>query len=96
MINFLDNTPNQPSKVKTKNWVEINDGSYGAYSTGSKIKFKTAMIRSSLCDYSNVYILVRGTITLPNTGTAVAPDNRNKKVIFKKLSSIYWLHKWNK
>ena len=39
MINLLDNTQNQPSKFKTKNWLEINDGSYGAYNTGSPIKF---------------------------------------------------------
>ena len=48
--NLLDDTLNQPSKFKTKNWVEINDGSYGGYSTGSQIIFKTSMIRSSLCD----------------------------------------------
>ena len=40
IINLLDNTPNQPSKFKPKNWVEINDGLYGTYSTGSQIKFK--------------------------------------------------------
>ena len=66
MIRLLDNAPNQPSKFKTKNWVEINDRSYGAYKTGSPIKFKTSMIsvlRSSLCDYSEAYILVKRTIT---------------------------------
>ena len=31
------------------------------------IKFKKLMIRSSLCDYSNAYVLVKGTITVPNT-----------------------------
>ena len=45
IINFLDNTPNQPSKFKTKSWVKINDGSYGTYSTGSQIKFKPSMIK---------------------------------------------------
>ena len=40
------------------------------------------MLRSSLCDYSDAYILVKGTITVPNTGTAAAPNNRNKNVIF--------------
>ena len=48
---MLDNTLNQPSKFKTKNWVEINDGSHRGYSTGSQIKFKTSMIRLGLCDY---------------------------------------------
>ena len=43
------------------------------------------MINSNLLDYSDAYIHVAGTITntFPNTGTAAAPDNRNKKVIFK-------------
>ena len=51
IINLLDNTPNQPNKFRTKNWVEINDDSRGAYNTNSQIKFKTLMLRSSLCDY---------------------------------------------
>ena len=34
---------------KTKNWVEINHGSYGVYNAGRPIKFRTSMIRSSLC-----------------------------------------------
>ena len=41
MINLLDNTPNQPTKFGTKNWVEINDDSWGTYNTNSQIKFKT-------------------------------------------------------
>ena len=52
-INLLDNTTKQPSKFKTKNCVEINDGSWGKYSTGSQIEFKTLIIRSSLCDYKD-------------------------------------------
>ena len=57
-INLLDNTPNQPTKFRTKNWVEINDDSRGTYNTNSQIKFKTSMLRSSLCDCSDAYILV--------------------------------------
>ena len=82
IINLLSNTPKKQSIFRTKNWVEINDGSYGAYST-SQIKFKTSMIVSRLLDYSDMYILAKGTIIVPNTGTAVAPNNRNQKVIFK-------------
>ena len=36
------------------------------------IKFRTSMIRSSLCDYSDAYILVRGTITIDGDGDAAA------------------------
>ena len=62
-----DNTLNQPSKFRTRNWIEINDESRGAYNVNSQIKFKTTMLKSSLCDYSDAYILVKGTITVNNT-----------------------------
>ena len=41
------------------------------------------MLKSSLCDYRDAYILAKGYITVNNTGTAAAPNNINKKVIFK-------------
>ena len=45
--NLLDNNlSNQPSKLRTKNWVEINDESKESYSAGSDIRFKTTMLRS--------------------------------------------------
>ena len=62
--NLIDDASNQPSKFRTKNWVEINDESRGTYSVNSQIKFKTAMLKSSLCDYSDAYILVKGKIVL--------------------------------
>ena len=76
-----DNTPNQPSKFRTRNWIEINDESRGAYNVNSQIKFKTTMLKSSSCDYSDAYILVRGTINVNNTAAA-----NNKKVIFKNCA----------
>ena len=69
IINLLDYAPNQPSKFKTKNWVEINDESRGVYNIGSQIKFRTSLLRSSLCYYSDTYILVKETITVSKTGT---------------------------
>ena len=44
------------------------------------------MIKSSLCDYSDAYILFKGNITVNNTETAAAPTNRNKKVIVKNCA----------
>ena len=45
------------------------------------------MIRSNLCDYSDPYIHVKGTITVTNTSAqGAAPNNRNKKVIFKSCA----------
>ena len=46
IMNLLEDTPNQPSKLRTKNWVEINKGSFGTYNAGSQIKIKTSMISS--------------------------------------------------
>ena len=83
MINLLDNAPHQPTKFRTKNWVETNDGSYRVYNIGSQIKFKTSMLKSILWDDSDAYILVKGAITVPNTRTTAVNNNRNKKVIFK-------------
>ena len=84
IANLLDSASNKPSKFRTKNWVEINDDIRGAYSPNKQIRFKVAMLRSSLCDYSDVYILVKGNITVNNTEDAgAAASNTNKKVILK-------------
>ena len=53
IANLIDETPNQPSKFRTKNLVEINDEPRGAYNINRQIKFKTTMLKSSLCDYSD-------------------------------------------
>ena len=81
IANLIDDAPNQFSKFRKKNWVEINDESRGTYNVNSQIKFKTTMLKSSLCDYSDAYILVKGTITVNNTVAAgVDANNTNKKV----------------
>ena len=41
IINLLDDTTNQPSEFRTRNWVEINVESRGTYNESSQIKFKT-------------------------------------------------------
>ena len=81
---LLDNTLDQPSKFRTKNWVEINDESKELYSANSDIRFKTTMLRSSLCDYAYAYIVVKGAITI--TGTGNDDDERNKGVIFENCA----------
>ena len=83
---MLDNTSNQPSKFRRKNWVEINDESKGTYSL---INFKTSMLMSSLYDYNDAYILVKGNILVNNTAAAGADaNNTNKKVVFKNCASF--------
>ena len=82
-----DYASNQSSKFRTRNWVEINDESRGAYNVNSQIKFKTTMLKSSLCDYSDAYILVKGTISINNTAAqGSAANNIDKKVIFKNCA----------
>ena len=83
--NLLGSTSNQPSKFRTRNWIEINDESRGTY-TSNDIKFKTTMLRSNLCDYADAYILVKETIIIKGAGDDDAAkqfDERNKGVIFK-------------
>ena len=87
IANLLNDESNKPSKFRTRNWVEINDGIRGAYSPNKQIRFKTPMVRSSLCDYCDAYIIVKGNISLNNTAAAAAvANNTNKKVIFKNCS----------
>ena len=80
---MIDDASNQLSRFKTKNWVEINDESRGAYNVNNQIKFKTTMLKSSLCDYSDAYILAKGTITVNNTAAADA-DSNNTYILIKK------------
>ena len=51
IINLLGDTKNQPSKSRAKNWVEINDDSRETCNTNSQIRFKTLVLKSSVCDY---------------------------------------------
>ena len=88
IANLLDNASNQPSKFRTKNWVEINDESRGTY-TGNSIRFKTTMLRSNSCDYADAYILVNGRIAITGAGNddaAKALDERDKDVACKNCA----------
>ena len=67
IANLLDSASNKPSKFRTRNCVEINDNIRCAYSPNKQIRFKTTMLRSSLCDYSDAYIVVKGNISVNNT-----------------------------
>ena len=87
IANFLNDESNKPSKLRTRNWVETNDDIRGVYSPNKQIRFKTAMLRSSLCDYSDAYILVKGNITVNNTAAEdAAANNAAKKVILKNYA----------
>ena len=85
IANLLESTSDNPSKFRTRNWVEINDESRGNYAN-SDIRFKTTMLTSNLCDYADSYILVKGTITITGEGDNVAAeraDERDRVLTFK-------------
>ena len=53
IIDLLNNTTDQPSKIRRKKKVELNDDLRESYKVNSQIKLKTKMLKSSLCDYSD-------------------------------------------
>ena len=91
IANLIDDTSDQHSKSRTKNWVEINGESKGTYSINSQIKFKTTMRKSSLCDYSDAYILVKVKITIMGAGADAAArqtDEKDKGAVFKNCAQF--------
>ena len=84
--NLLEDTPNQTTKFRRKNWVEINDDSHVTYNTNSQIKFKTSMLRASLCDYGDAYIVVSRTITVE--ALAAGGGNNDIQVVFKNCATF--------
>ena len=78
--------PNQTFKFRTKKQFKIKNKLQGTCNKGEQIRFKTSMLRSNLCDYSDAYIFDKGTITVESTAAAAAATNNvNRKVIFKKF-----------
>ena len=89
IANLIDDASDWPSEFRTKDWVEISDELKRAYKVNSQIKFKTTMLKSSLCDYSDTYIFVKGKITITRAGDDAASrqaDERDKGVAFKNCA----------
>ena len=74
--NLLDSESENLSKFVTREYVRVNSLS-NTYDENKSIRFKTPVLRSDLCDYSDAYILVNGTITV--TANAGANNIRDKK-----------------
>ena len=74
-VNLLNSSENEYSKFATKKWYVIDSETSGAYSENEPIKFLTRSIESSLCDYSDAYILVTGNITSGGNNTKAAFKN---------------------
>ena len=80
VVNLLNGSDNQNSKFATKKWYVLDSESKGNYSHPDLIKFLTKSIESSLCDYSDAYILVTGNITVTRTiAAAVSGVNPQRK-----------------
>ena len=63
---MLDTTSDDEdlSRFVTEKWIEVYDQSEKCYSANKEIRIKTPMLRSDLCDFSDAYIVVKGTVTV--------------------------------
>ena len=64
IVNLLNSSDNENSKFVTEKWYIIDSESKDKFSRHNPIKFLTKSIESSLCDYSDTYILVTKNIAL--------------------------------
>ena len=80
MTNLLSNIPDRVARFITKKWIEVHDQSGGSYSTNKQITFKTSMLQSDLCDYSDACIAVVGKITVEGENNR---DRKNRSLAFK-------------
>ena len=83
ITNLLSTTSDNVPRFVTKKWVEVHDQSGNAenrYNPSKQIRFKTSMLRSDLFDFNDVYIVVKGTITVAGTTSG---NRRNRPLAFK-------------
>ena len=76
-----DNESEKLSKFVTREYVRVNNLS-NTYNENKSIRFKTPMLRSDLCDYSDAYILINGIITVAGNNPR---DRQNRPVTLKNL-----------
>ena len=74
--NLLGPAHDKVPRFITKKWIEVQSQSGNTYNTSKPIRFKTSMLRSDLCDYSDAYVWVKGTITVTNPNNNVNFDRR--------------------
>ena len=81
--------PNEMPRFITKKWVEVHDQSGDAndrYKPNKPIRFKTSVLRSHFCDFSDAYIVVKGKITV----TDPKNDAYDKKLTFKNNHHLFF------
>ena len=88
IINLLNTTSDNVPRFITKKWIEVHDQSGGSYNINKQIRFKTSMLESDICDYSDAYIVVKGTITVQTENNRVI-DGNNRNLILKNNASFH-------
>ena len=81
ITNLLGSTSDKGPRFIAKKWIEVYDQSGGAYNTSKQIRFKTSMLRSDLCDYSDAYIVAKGIFAV--SADEKDRDERNRQIILK-------------
>ena len=74
--NLLDQEHDEVPRLINKKWIEVQSQSGNTYNTSKPIRFKTSMLRFNLCDYSDAYVWVKGTITVTNPNKNANFDRR--------------------
>ena len=64
ITNLLGNIPDKVPRFITKKWIKVHDQPGEAYNPNKQIRYKTSMLRSGLCDYSDAYTVVKGIVTV--------------------------------
>ena len=90
--NLLGQEHDEVPRFITKKWIEVQSQSGNNYNTSKPIRFKTSMLRSDLCDYSDAYVWVKGTITVTNPNNNANFDRRltlkNNPPFISRVSKI--------
>ena len=74
--NLLGPAHDKVPRFITKKWIEVQSQSGNTYNTSKPIRFKTSMLRSDLCNYSDAYVRVKGTVTVTNPNNNANFDRR--------------------
>ena len=91
IVNFFDTSSDNKDlpRFATKKWIDVYDQSEKNYNRYKEIRIKTSMLRSDLCDFSDAYIVVKGTITVTERDNAKKKTKKKtEKVSFKNNASF--------
>ena len=87
--NLLGPAHDKVTRFITKKWIEVQNQSGSTYNASKPIRFKTSMLRSDLCDSSDAYVWVKGTITVTNLNNNANFDRRLTLKITHHLFRVF-------